>query len=75
MNNVEKFYPSNAADLADNVLELAKNQYDQVLVIGWRKDNGALDARVTQGLADGAQILWLLDLFKTNLLAGACEED
>jgi len=70
MTEVIKFYPKDAAKNADNVLEQAIGIYDQVLVIGWRKDaEGTMDARATLGLNDGGA-LWLIEKFKFNLLSG-----
>lgn len=71
MTEVIKFYPKDAAKDADNVLEQAIGVYDQVLVIGWRKDaEGAMDARATLGLKDGGDLLWLIEKFKFNLMSG-----
>ena len=67
--SVVKFYPKDAAKSADNVLEQAMGQYDQVLVIGWNKD-GDFDARATLGLKDGAECLWLIEVFKHKLMSG-----
>lgn len=73
MSNVEKFYPANAAENPDNVLEQACGQFDSVLVIGWDKD-GNLDARASLDLKDGGEVLWLLEAFKHNLMSGAYQE-
>ena len=67
---VVKFYPKDAAKNADNVLEQAVGRYDEVLVIGWNKD-GDFDARATLGLKDGAECLWLIEVFKHKLMSGA----
>lgn len=76
MTEVVKFYPKDAAKDADNVLEQAIGVYDEVLVIGWRKDEqGTMDARATLGLKDGADVLWLIEKFKFNLLAGVYQGD
>lgn len=64
-----KFYPRDAAKNADNVLEQAVGQYSEVLIIGWDK-NGQFDARATLGLKDGADCLWLVEVFKHKLLNG-----
>jgi len=69
---VVKFYPKDAAKSADNVLEQAMGQYDQVLVIGWNRD-GDFDARATLGLKDGAECLWLIEVFKHKLMSGVFE--
>lgn len=69
MTDVVKFYPKDAAKDADNVLEQALGVYDEVLILGWRKD-GNMDARATLGLKDGGDCLWLVEKFKHNLLSG-----
>lgn len=68
MSNVEKFYPANAADHADNVLEQAMGRYRSVLVLGWDRD-GEFDARATTDLADGGDVLWLVEVFKHKLMS------
>lgn len=67
---VIKFYPKDAAKSADAVLEQAVGRYDEVLVIGW-DTNGNFDARATLGLKDGAECLWLVEVFKHKLMSGA----
>ena len=69
MTEVVKFYPRDAAKDADNVLEQAMGKYDEVILIGWDKA-GTFDARATLGLKDGADCLWLVELFKTKLMNG-----
>lgn len=69
MGEVHKFYPANAAEKADNVLEQAMGTYSEVLLIGWDA-NGNLDARATLGLKDGGDVLWLIEAFKHNLMTG-----
>lgn len=64
-----KFYPANAAENPDNVLEQAVGEYDSVLIIGWDK-NGELDCRASMNLKDGGDCLWLVELFKTKLMNG-----
>lgn len=66
---VVKFYPANASDKADNVLEQAMGAYQDVLVIGYDA-GGELDVRASTEFADGGSILWLLEMFKAKLLAG-----
>ena len=71
MTDVVKFYPKDAAKNPDNVLEQAIGVYDEVLVIGWRKDEeGTMDARTSLGLIDGGDLLWLIETFKFKLLRG-----
>ncbi len=67
--SVVKFYPKDAAKDADSVLEQSLGNFAEVLVIGWDKE-GFLDARATLGLKDGGDMLWLIEMFKTKLLAG-----
>lgn len=67
--DVVKFYPSDAAKNPDAVLEQAVGFYSDVLVIGWGK-SGVLDVRGSLGLKDGADVLWLLEVFKHKLLSG-----
>jgi hypothetical protein len=73
MSDVVKFYPKDAAKDADNVLEQAIGEFDEVLILGWRKDaEGTMDARATLGLKNG-DMLWLIERFKFNLLSGDYE--
>lgn len=69
MSNVIKFYPLNAAENPDNVLEQAMGDFSSVLLIGWDKD-GDLDARASLDLKDGGDLLWLIEAFKFKLLSG-----
>lgn len=70
-DNVTKLYPRDAAKNADNVLEQAIGKYSEVLILGYLNDHvGTMDARATLGLKDGGDLLWLLEQFKFNLLAG-----
>ena len=69
MAEVIKFYPANAAENADNVLEQAIDAYKDVILIGWNKD-GELEIRSTLGIKDGPQALWLIEVFKQKLVAG-----
>jgi hypothetical protein len=69
VSNVEKFYPADASKNPDNVLEQALGAYSDCLVLGWDAD-GNFDARCSQGLADGGDMLWLLETFKAKLLDG-----
>ena len=71
--SVVKFYPKNAAVDADNVIEQAMGVFSEVLIIGWDKEGG-LDARATLGLKDGGDLLWLIESFKTKLMAGDYSE-
>jgi hypothetical protein len=61
--NIVKFFPANATDNPDNVLEQAVGQYKDVLVLGWNED-GELCIRSTPHFEDGANILYMFELFK-----------
>ena len=74
MAEVVKFYPQNAAEKADNVIEQAMGRYDQVLIIGYDHD-GKFDARATLGLKDGGDVLWLIETFKHKLMSGDFGEE
>lgn len=69
MADIHKFYPADAAKDPDNVLEQAIGEFSEVLVIGWDKD-GMFEARASLGLKDGADMLWLVEAFKTKLMNG-----
>lgn len=69
MAEVHKFYPANAAENPDNVLEQAIGQYSSVFIIGWDK-NDNLDVRASLDMKDGGEVLWLLEMFKHKLLSG-----
>ncbi len=71
--NIVKFYPADSAKDPDAVLEQAVGAFKSVLIIGWDK-NGDLQARATLDLADGGEVLWLLEGFKHNLMCGVYAE-
>ncbi|MDD5084232.1 MAG: hypothetical protein PHT88_04895 [Candidatus Moranbacteria bacterium] len=56
----------------DNVLEGAKGELAEVLVIGHCKDGSDWFAAST---SDGGKLLWLLELFKHKLMRGDFGED
>ena len=68
LTNVTKLYPPGAAKNPDAVLEQAVGEYNEVLIIGWDKQDN-LDIRANTTLKK-AELLWLVDLFKHKLLAG-----
>lgn len=68
MSNVVKFYPKNAAETPDLVLEQAIGQYQDVLIIGWDKD-GLLNTRSSLGMTN-ENVIWLIEKFKLKLLNG-----
>jgi len=69
MDNVTKLYPLNASDNPDNVLEQAIGEYNDVMVIGWDK-NDELDVRCSTALIPKKELIWLMDLFKHKLMNG-----
>jgi hypothetical protein len=71
--NVVKFYPANAAENPDAVLEQAIGQYEHVLILGWDAD-GEFDGRASLGLSEQAEVLWLIEWFKMKLLRGDFSE-
>jgi len=68
---VVEFFPANAAKDPDNVLKQAIGEYDEVLIIGVSNDN--VTARASDGLAELAQIILIMELFKASLLHGDFE--
>ncbi len=73
MDNVIKFYPKNAAENPDNVLEQAIGTYDEVLIIGWDKSD-ELIVRANLKIS-GRDALWLVEQFKVKLLRGDYADD
>lgn len=67
MADIVKFYPANAAQSADNVLEQAVGVYDDVVIIGIDK-SGALDVRATTAVTE-PQMLWMVEAFKHRMLS------
>lgn len=66
--NVVKFYPATAAENPDNVLEQAIGQYESAVIIGYDGE-GDIEARASLNL-DHKEILWILEMFKADLLSG-----
>lgn len=64
--NVIKFYPANADDSPDAVLERAIGEFDQVVVIGFNKA-GTFEARITSGLTM-AEVNMLSDTLKWQII-------
>jgi len=63
---VVKFYPANAAENPDAVLEQAIGCYEKVLVLGWDKD-GKHDARASTN-ADFKELLWMIEEMRLILM-------
>jgi hypothetical protein len=73
-SNVVKFYPRNASDSADMVLEQAVGHYQDVLIIGY-DHNGNREIRSSSYFANGGALLWLIEQFKLDLLNGVFKEE
>ena len=65
--DILKFRPRDYINNPDAILEEAKGEFESVLLIGWNKD-GSFDARGS--IADGPNLLWLVEAFKTQLMNG-----
>lgn len=74
MGNVTKFYAHGAANDPDNVLDQAKGQYENLLIIGWDRE-GNMDARADLGLKSNRDVLWLVETFKAMLMDGTYNLD
>lgn len=74
MDNVTKFYGHGAANDPDNVLDQAKGQYENLLIIGWDRE-GNMDARSDLGLKSNKDVLWLVETFKAMLMDGTYNLD
>lgn len=72
MGDIVKFYPNNAAEKIDNVLEQAIGQYDKAIIIGYDK-NGHFDVRASLNFIQ-MDIIYAVDLFKHRLLNGDYSE-
>jgi len=68
ISNVVKFYPKDAAKSPDTVLEQARGQYNNLLIIGWDKKN-IFSAHSDLGL-DAGDLILLVEFFKQKLLNG-----
>ena len=72
MNKVVNLFPEVKSD-PDSLLEHAKDQYKEVLVIGWDK-NGSLSARCTSNFKT-EEMVYMIELFKNNLLTAQMTEE
>jgi hypothetical protein len=67
-DNIISLHTSNDAIGADIVVEEAIGVYENVVIIGWNKQE-ELDVRSSLNLSH-AEILWLIETFKARLLSG-----
>ena len=58
----------------NEVLDKAKDVYDSVIVIGWNKDD-AIEAFTSSNLTRKADINYLIDTVKHDILSGVWPED
>ena len=72
MNKVVNLFPEVKSD-TDSLLEQSKDQYKEVLVIGWYK-NGSLSARCTSYFKT-EEMVYMIELFKHNLLTSTVMEE
>lgn len=56
----------------DDVLEQAVGNFQDVLILGWRKDDETFEARCSADLTD-AGLLYLIEIFKHEVIFGADE--
>lgn len=66
--NIIKFYPKDAAENPDNVLEQAIGAYESLLILGFDHE-GNLDPRASTNI-DIGEILIMIEKFKVKLLNG-----
>ena len=64
MSNIVHMNPPQAT--ANEILEICKDQYADLLVLGWDEDDN-LTARATSAL-DNKELLYIVELFKIALL-------
>ena len=69
MSNVIHINPPQAT--ANEILELCKDQYEDLLVLGWDEDEN-LSARASSAL-DNKELLYIIELFKIALLTSSVE--
>ena len=72
MSKVVNLFPEVKSD-PNSLLENAKDQYNEVLVIGWDK-NGSLSARCTSNFKT-EEMVYMVELFKNNLLSSTLMEE
>jgi hypothetical protein len=67
-DNIISLHTSNDAIGADIVVEEAIGVYENVVIIGWNKQQ-ELEVRASLNLSQ-SEILWLIETFKARLLSG-----
>ena len=69
-SNVIKFYTSANPD---DVLDQAKGEFEDVLIIGWAKD-GTLDARASNFFEPKGAVFHIIETFKHEMLCGVYDK-
>jgi len=69
MSNVISLMPEEAT--ANEVLETCKDEFEQVLIIGWTKED-LMSAKSTAGL-DVKDIIYMVEVFKSVLISSGHE--
>lgn len=72
MNEVTNF-PRKKPFNNEELLEECSKIFTDFVIAGYDKDQN-FRAAVTSGLSDGSDVLWLLEMFKSNLLSGVYGE-
>ena len=67
-DNIISLHTSNDVIGADIVVEEAIGVYENVVIIGWNKEE-ELEVRASLNLSQ-SDILWLIETFKARLLSG-----
>jgi hypothetical protein len=52
------------------LLEECKEVFEDFIILGYDKE-GMFNTALTKGFADGGDILWAMELFKSNLMMGS----
>ena len=69
MGNVINILPEKAS--ADEILEDAKDQYKEVLILGWDRDN-IMRAKASSTL-EVKDIIYIIEVFKQTLISSGYE--
>jgi hypothetical protein len=73
MSKITKLYPAGAAKDPDVILERSIGAFQDILILGWNKE-GFLEIR-SNTTVDSREALYLIELFKHNLLSGSYSEE
>lgn len=73
MTEVKQFPRKKPMDTQE-LLEECKNHFKEFVIVGYDSDDNRIGA-VTLGLSDGSEVLWLIECFKADLMAGVYSGD